>query len=110
MVAKYQASMAFPASGGEVFRACMEAVPQCGFRPGEASAETRQITATARVGMRSWGEKITISVGADGRVDITSSCRGIQLVDYGKNKANVTALLTAIGQRLPQQSPPDATN
>jgi hypothetical protein len=108
MVAKYQASMAFPASGGEVFRACLEAVAQCGFRPGEASAETGQITATAGIGMRSWGERIAISVGADGRVEITSACRGIQLVDYGKNKANVTALLTSIGQRLPQQSPPPA--
>jgi len=56
------------------------------------------------MGMRSWGEKITITVGADGRTDIKSACRGIQLIDYGKNKANVNALFAAIGQSLPAAS------
>ena len=54
------------------------------------------------MGLRSWGENITI-VSADGRADIKSSCRGIQLVDYGKNKANVNALFSALEQLLPSQ-------
>src|SRR5215472_10254449 len=101
MAASHQGSMVFPAGKDELFQACMRAVSQCGFTVGTVAPESGQITATASMGMRSWGEKITITVGADGRADIKSTCRGIQLIDYGKNKANVNALFAAIGQSLP---------
>jgi hypothetical protein len=94
--------MNFPAARDQVFQACMQAVSQCGFSIVESNAEAAQIKARSSMGLRSWGENITI-VSADGRADIKSSCRGIQLVDYGKNKANVNALFSALEQLLPSQ-------
>ena len=108
MVASHQASWTFPGGLGQVFDACMRAVPHCGFRVAAANPALGRIEAKASVGLRSWGETITITVAPDGRTDIRSACRGIQLVDYGKNKANVTALFTAIGQFLQPQPPPQA--
>jgi hypothetical protein len=103
MPASHESSMTFPASRDEVFQACMTAVPQCGFRIAESNPEAGRIEARTSMGLRSWGEKITINIGAEGRADIKSSCRGIQVVDYGKNKANVNALFSAIGQLLQPQ-------
>lgn len=103
MPASHQRSMTFPAGRDEVFRACMKAVSQCGFRIAESNPEAGQIEARAGMSMRSWGERITITTSAAGRVDIKSSCRGIQLVDYGKNKANVNALFSALGLLMPPQ-------
>jgi hypothetical protein len=100
MPASYQGSMTFPASTVNVFQACEKAVPQCGFKIASASPEAGQIQARSKMGFRSWGENITISVSPEGRVDINSSCRGIQMVDYGKNKANVDALFSALASTL----------
>jgi hypothetical protein len=101
MPASHQDEATFPASRDEVFQACLTAVPQCGFRVVASKPETGEITARSKMGIRSWGEHITITVSADGGVGISSSCRGVQVIDYGKNKANVTALLTALGSLLP---------
>lgn len=106
MPASYQSSMAVSAGRSEVFEACLKAVSQCGFRVVASNPETGQIEARTKIGIRSWGENITIAVGAEGTVGIKSSCRGIQIVDYGKNKANVNALssaLEALVPRPPQQ-------
>ena len=104
MPASYQSSMAFPASRDDVFQAFMQAIPQCGFRVVGSDQPTGQISARARMGLRSWGENIAVTVSDGGKVDIKSSCRGIQLIDYGKNKANVNALFSAVGAAL--SSPP----
>ena len=104
MPASHQSSMAISAERSEVFEACLKAVHQCGFRVVASNPETGQIEARTKIGIRSWGENITITVGTEGTVDIKSSCRGIQMVDYGKNKANVNALSSALGMLVP--SPP----
>ena len=102
MPASYQGSMTFPAGRDEIFQACTKAVSQCGFRIVESHPEAAQITARTRMGLRSWGENITITC-ANGSADIKSSCRGIQVIDYGKNRANVNALFSALGLLLPSQ-------
>lgn len=101
MPASYKTSTGFPASGSDVYQACLTAVPQCGFSIQSSNPSTGQIDARARMGVRSWGENITIAVSQDGRVDITSACRGIQMVDYGKNKANVEKIVSALTALLP---------
>jgi len=101
MPASYEGSMSFPGSKDAIFQACLQAVPQCGFRVAGSDPEAGRIEARTSMGMRSWGEIITITIGPDGRTDVKSSCRGIQIVDYGKNKANVSALFSALGQLLP---------
>jgi hypothetical protein len=101
MPASHQTSLAVSADRGEVFDTCLRAVDQCGFRVTAANKETGQIEARTKMGMRSWGEIITITVGTDGTVGIKSQCRGVQMVDYGKNKANVNAFSAALGALLP---------
>jgi hypothetical protein len=102
MPASHQSSMAVSAERIEVFDACLKAVDQCGFRVVASNRETGQVEARTKIGIRSWGETVTIMV-AEGTVDIKSSCRGIQMVDYGKNKANVNALFSALGMLVPRQ-------
>jgi hypothetical protein len=97
-------SRTFSAGRDQVYQASMQAASQCGFNITESDPEAGQIKATTRMGLRSWGEHITISVSADGRANIKSSCRGIQLVDYGKNKANINAFFAALGPLLPPGS------
>lgn len=103
MPANYQISTGFPASGSDVYQACLTAVPKCGFSILSSDPSTGQIDARAKMGVRSWGENITIAVSQDGRVNIKSACRGIQLVDYGKNKANVEKIVSALTALLPPQ-------
>jgi hypothetical protein len=76
---------------------------QCGFRIAGSDPEAGQIEARSKMSMRSWGEKITITTSAAGRADIKSTCYWIQTVDWGKNKANVNALFSALRQLLPPQ-------
>lgn len=103
MFRSHQGSMTFPAGRDEVFQACMKAVSQCGFRIARSNPESGQIEARAGMGLLSWGENITMTVSTEGRVDIKSSFPKIQLIDYGKNRANVDALFSALGLLLPYQ-------
>jgi len=102
--ASYQHGMNFPAGVDEVFQACVKAVSQCGFRIAGSDPESGQVEARAKISMRSWGEKIIITTSAAGRVDIKSTCFLIQVVDWGKNKDNVNALFSALGQLLSPQA------
>jgi hypothetical protein len=101
MPANREDSRTFSAGKDEVYQASMQAASQCGFNIKESDQAAGQIKATTGMGLRSWGEHITISVSADGRANIKSSCRGIQLVDYGKNKANINAFFAALEPLLP---------
>ena len=106
MPASYQHGTNFPAGIDEVFPACVKAVSQCGFRIATADPEAGQIKARSKISMLSWGEKITITTSAAGRVDIKSKCYWFQVIDWGKNKANVSALFSALERLLwpqPQQ-------
>ena len=90
MRASYQQGKNFPAGMDEVFQACVKAVSQCGFRIGGSDPEIGQIEARSKMSMRSWGEKITITTSAAGRVDIKSTCYWIQVVDWGKTRLTLT--------------------
>jgi hypothetical protein len=107
MGASYEGSMAFPASGAAVFQACMQAVPQSGFKLKGSDEASGQIYARKGLSLMSWGESITITVTADGRVTIKSSSLPFQLVAYGRNQGNVNKLFAAIGP-LVQAQPPAA--
>ncbi len=106
MGASYEGSQSFPANGAAVFQAAMQAVPQSGFKLKGSDPEAGQIKASKGLSLMSWGETITITVGADGRVTIKSASLAFQLVAYGKNQANVNKLFAAIGALL--QAEPSA--
>jgi hypothetical protein len=59
-----------------------------------------RITASTGMGIRSFGEKITIAFLGENRISITSRCALVtQCLDWGKNKANVGRLLSELGKR-----------
>lgn len=52
---------------------------------------------SSKVGMKSWGEKIRITILPSGILQIRSECSlPTQCFDWGKNKKNVNRLLVAI--------------
>ena len=60
----------------------------------------------------SWGERVTISLSEPGMMEIESSCwYPLQVIDWGKNKQNVTRFLTlfepkaAREAKLPREEP-----
>ena len=55
------------------------------------TSETK-IEGHTSLSLSSWGESITIEI-SDRNISIESTCVGNQLVDWGKNKKNVEALL-----------------
>jgi hypothetical protein len=64
------------------------------------------IRARARVNVRSWGENITVTVGADGKTEIVSECRvPTSVVDWGKNRSNVNRLFSLLRMTLAPATP-----
>ena len=102
----YQDNKAFPGDKDEIFRACAEAISQCRFRIMKTDPTSGEIW--ARTGRWS-GEDITIIVHNEGMVYIKSvsivfSRTVAQLTDYGKNRDNVDALFSVLGQLLSRSS------
>lgn len=65
-------------------------------------------TARVPINFSSWGENITIVLSPlDGgtRVSVRSTCAfPLQVVDWGKNRRNVTHILASIESRLPHHA------
>lgn len=63
------------------------------------------------MGIHSYGERVTVSIGDDGTITARSKCWPMQLFDWGKNKQNLDQLfLCLIGEirnsaLLPLQTP-----
>jgi hypothetical protein len=54
--------------------------------------------ASVPVNILSWGEVLTVELTSANTVTITSRCRGIQVVDWGKNRQNVNQFLSHFSQ------------
>ncbi len=111
MSARYKISMTFPVGEQRLFQACLQSVSRCGFRVITSDPQAPLIRARAQMSFLSlFGEIITMSVVAEGTVNIVSSTRGMQLLDYGKNKRNVRALSAALSRSLSDEptGPPGA--
>jgi hypothetical protein len=67
----------------------------------------RVIRASTRVNLWSWGERVTITFRARGRVTVTSECALVtQCLDWGKNRSNVNAFLKRL-KKLERSTDPD---
>ena len=65
----------------------------------EETAEA--ISATVSVGVRSYGETVTIHFISPQSISVKSQCSiPTQCFDFGKNKANVSAFLTALKKHI----------
>lgn len=64
------------------------------------------ITAATSVNVSSWGEQVVVQFHPDGRASVTSRCTLVtQCLDWGKNKTNVRALISAVEVTPPRHLP-----
>lgn len=99
----YEHTEEFLGDRDQIFRSCVDAISQCGFRV-MGSSEKTGLIARARMSSRSYGEVINVDVNEKGAVHIRSACTGVplQLVAFGKNKDNVNAIFSALEKFLPR--------
>ena len=101
MTVSYRYNMRFPGTREQISQACLEAVRQSGFKIRESDPAAGQITARARVNLRSWGENIHVYVDAEDRVDVTSESRfPLTVADWGKNRWNVERIFARLASLL----------
>jgi rhomboid protease GluP len=67
------------------------------FSPDEG---TNFIIARVPASLLSWGEEFTVSLAEEPAVTLRSTCWGIQIIDWGKNKRNVDRFLEVFHTRL----------
>lgn len=92
MARKFVAKREFSKAYDEIFAKCKEAIDHGGFLLKEADLTSGRIRGTTRAGWRSFGENIDIQVDQAGTVLVHSECTmPTQLVDWGKNRDNVTS-------------------
>lgn len=95
MGAKYEETMNIPFAAADVWQRAIEVLNQ---QPGVAGVNTQPglLTASVNTNWRSWGEKVAVHVDeAPGgtAVRIRSACAfPLQILDWGKNKENVTRI------------------
>ena len=90
-----QVRMEFEADGQttrEMLLSAQEAASQLGWRTGRVTP-TEAVFYTS-VSFWSWEEKVTVkATEQEGKVCLTSTCTSMQLLDWGKNKANLKKLI-----------------
>jgi hypothetical protein len=99
--ARYQATARYSGSRADIVSAAQGVAEQSGFKVQQADPDAGSIRARVGFSFRSWGENISVHVDDTGTVQVTSECSmPTQLVDYGKNKSNVTRFLAGLSARL----------
>lgn len=96
MPAKYKQSISTDNLPDHVFIAlAIEAAKSLGWNIGNKTENG--FNAFTQFSMSSFGEEIKVSIEY-GIADLKSECTGNQLIDWGKNKKNITELIAAIDQ------------
>ena len=93
----------YPYPYAAVFDVVVAVLPRLPATISGADPATGIVTATTGAGMRSWGERLTVTVWepAPGSTSVTiRSQTTFQLVDWGKNKKNIDAFTTALASYL----------
>ena len=63
-------------------------------------------SASAGIGLFSWGENITIDIFSPNRIQVTSKCSWpLQCLDWGKNERNTRTFLNQLSSLLSQPQP-----
>lgn len=97
-----------PAPYPVVFNAAARAMAACKWDVRESSMAAGRLFAIKGANLLTWGEKITVTLQQaehGTRLTINSACRGIQMVDYGRNKANITRFQDALRAALQEPTP-----
>ncbi len=111
MAAKKEHGFSVNGSFERVFDAAARATQRCGWRLEYTQPQTGSMRAIHGMNLLTYGEKIDVSVRPrpDGACDVwvKSECRGIQMLDYGRNSKNISAFSGALMAEL-QQAPSPA--
>lgn len=104
MATKYEnPPMRFPYPYATVFEATCNVLRQRGYLLNGADPAQGAIQANSTMDMLSWGENVSVRVWSDDAVTGTvvfNSALKFGIHDWGKNKKNVTNLLTALQTEL----------
>ena len=104
----YNESRSYAASKQVVFKQTVAALSALGFRVKNSNEASGLIEAEKDISVRSWGEKIKITVTsstAGSQVNVESKAAyPLQAVDWGKNKENVQKILTDLDSRVAADS------
>ena len=104
MPSVYNESRDYTASKQVVFKQTVAALSALGFRIKNNNEASGLIEAEKDISVRSWGEKIKITVTsstAGSQVNVESKAAYLlQAVDWGKNKENVQRILTDLDSRV----------
>lgn len=118
MAAKKEQGFSVPGSFDHVYGAAVRAAQRCGWRLDHTAPQSGALRAVHGVNLFTYGEKIDVAVRPrpDGACDVwvKSECRGIQMVDYGRNGKNIalfsSALMTELqASTMPAWQPPPAS-
>ena len=108
MPSVYNESRNYAASKQVVFKQTVAALNALGFRIKNSNETSGLIEAEKDINVRSWGEKIKITVTsstAGSQVNVESKAAyPLQAVDWGKNKENVQRILTDLDSRVAADS------
>lgn len=96
-------TLQFDTSEEALFQALLAALPRVGVARLETDKSTKTIEAETGASLRSWGERIHISVHGNAVGKATATLRSslkLGLVDWGKNNSNLDLLEKAVRQAL----------
>jgi uncharacterized protein len=94
--AKFETQGMMPSHAADPLMAVSKAFALLQWPIKEQSGNT--VVGTVGSSVQSFGETITVTMQQDRSIRVRSQSRGIQLMDWGKNKSNVYAFLSALEQ------------
>ena len=101
MAKRFSDEETFPGTKEQITRVCFTVLRECRFAVKQSDAARGWIRARAPMTFLSWGENITITVRMNGNIEIISETRvPTQIVDWGKNRANVNELFSKLRSAL----------
>lgn len=107
MANSFEAGEQFANNYDQIFPKCQEAVYRSGFNLIKSDISSGHIEAKVGMGLRSFGENISIQVDQKGTVVVRSECAiSTTMVDWGKNKDNVTKFFDSLSALLIEASSP----
>jgi hypothetical protein len=98
--AYHEARARYDCSAGELMDAIDEALGLLGWSGSQT--DRWSFSANTGVSLWSWGERVEIDVGRDGRLLIRSECcMPTQCIDWGRNRSNVERFLKKLDRIIP---------
>lgn len=101
MAAKFEQTRKFKGSKDKLFKYCKKALKVSGFKIKDEDEYEGMLKAKSGMNLRSWGEKIKITISDEGDVTVKSECAlPTQITSLGKNEKNVNKFFSNLREIL----------